>query len=169
MKPKNTKDRRNSFLKFLLLFLLTTGTIITAIFFNFKVPAKENALLKEQSKMVKKEMDFQSKFSKEMFEVKSLFDSLEVAGSNRTFNNSLISSKLVEMQKSIPTKDSTFRYDMYTRIVDLQVELQNTKKNLHELRDAEEKIKEYKELLDKCLDEYKDLQRHNALLNSRSN
>ena len=103
-----------------------------------------------------------------MFEVKSLFDSLEVAGSNRTFNNSLISSKLVEMQKSIPTKDSTFRYDMYTRIVDLQVELQNTKKNLHELRDAEEKIKEYKELLDKCLDEYKDLQRHNALLNSRS-
>mgnify|MGYP003672431991 FL=1 len=67
MKPKNTKDRRNSFLKFLLLFLLTTGTIITAIFFNFKVPAKENALLKEQSKMVKKEMDFQSKFSKEMF------------------------------------------------------------------------------------------------------
>ena len=62
MKPKNSKERRNSFLKFLALFLVTVGMIMAAVFFTYRVPTKENALLREQSKVIDTAMEFQSGF-----------------------------------------------------------------------------------------------------------
>ena len=66
MKPKNIKERRNSFLKFLLLFLITSATIVTAIFFTFKVPIKENNTLKAQAKRINRELTFQNSFFKKI-------------------------------------------------------------------------------------------------------
>lgn len=169
MKPKNVKERRNSFLKFLLLFIVTVGTIVTAVYFNFKVPKKENDILKEEAKAIKKEMQFQNDFSDEMFNVKKLFDSLDVPGSNTKFTNSLISKKLVDLQGKIPTKDSTYRYDMYTRILTLHVDLQKTKEKLRDLKDAEGLIEEYKEALGKCKDDYTEIQRDMDRLRARLN
>jgi len=176
MKPKNTKERRNSFLKerrnsflkFLALFLVTVGTIITAIYFNFKVPKKENTLLKEQAKAIKDEAKFQDEFYKEMFETKKLFDSLEVPGSNKAYLNSLISKKLVDLQAAIPTKDSTSKYDMYTRIVNLHVDLQESKDKLNDLSDTAETISQYEETLDKCKSDYIQLQRDMDVLRSQN-
>jgi len=159
MKPKNTKERRNSFLKFSLLFLVTVITIMVAVFFNFKVPTKENEILKEQSKSIKKEMQFQNSFSDEMVNVKSLLDSLDTPGTNTTYINSLISKKLVDLQDLIPTKDSTYKYNMYTRIVSLHVEIQEAKSRLRGLKDTESTIQEYKETLEKCKDDYILMQR----------
>lgn len=168
MKPKNVKERRNSFLKFLLLFVVTVGTIVTAVYFNFKVPTKENNLLKEQAKSIKNEIEFQNNFSDEMLEVKKLFDSLDVPSSNKKFVNSLISSKLVDLQAKIPTKDSTYRYDMYINVVRLNLDLLNSKERLYELRDAESTIKEYSETLEKCKEDYKQIQREIDILRRRN-
>lgn len=159
MKPKNTKERRNSFLKFSLLFLVTVITIMVAVFFNFKVPTKENQLLKEQEKGIKKERTFQKEFSNEMTHVKVLLDSLDAPGTNRTYINSLISKKLVDLQGIIPTKDSTYNYNMYTRIVSLHVEIQEAKSRLNSLKDTESTIQEYKKTLEKCKDDYILMQR----------
>lgn len=169
MKPKNVKERRNSFLKFLLLFVVTVGTIITAVYFNFKVPVKENSLLKEQAKYIKNEIAFQNKFSNEMLEVNKLFDSLDVPSSNKKFVNSLISNKLVELQAKIPSKDSTKRYDMYINVVRLNLDLLNSKERLYELRDAESTIEEYDTALEKCKDDYKQIQREIDAMRLRLN
>lgn len=150
MKPKNSKDRQSSFLKFLGLFILTAGMIVAAVYFNFKVPAKENDLLREQTKVVKEEMAFQSNFFSEMQEVKAMIDSLDVPGANVVFGSSQISDKLVEMQKSLPTKDSTYLYDMHMSIVDTYVELMDNKQRLRSLRDAEGEIEQYKVALKDC-------------------
>ncbi|MGB0789418.1 MAG: type VI secretion system TssO, partial [Marinirhabdus sp.] len=46
MKAKNQKARRSSFLKFLLLFVVTLLIVVTAFFFDFKImPFKENKVL----------------------------------------------------------------------------------------------------------------------------
>lgn len=169
MKPKNAKQRTNSFLKFLLLFIVTVGTIITAIFFNFKVPKKENEVLKTQAKAIKREMEIQNEFSNGMIGVKKLFDSLDVPGSNKKFLNTLISDKLVSLQAIIPTKDSTYRYDMYTNIVKLNLGLLDAKERLHELRDAESSIEKYDLELDNCKQDYKQLQRDMDRLRARRN
>lgn len=159
MKPKNSKERQTAFLKYLLLFLVTVLTIVFAIYFNYKVPNKENDLLKTQIKSVEKEMEFQNNFSDEMRAVKSMIDSLDIPGQNISYQNSLVSAKLVELQKTIPSKDSTYRYDMYTNIVNIYVELQDTKGELRSLNDAKSTIDEYKEALDRCRADLKQTER----------
>jgi hypothetical protein len=74
MKPKNLKERRKTFLRFLLLFLLTVASILTAVYFNFRVPKKENKLLKTKVRIVKKEMEYQNNFFKEMKSIKNMID-----------------------------------------------------------------------------------------------
>ncbi|MGB0879731.1 MAG: type VI secretion system TssO [Polaribacter sp.] len=159
MKPKNIKERRNSFLKFLLLFLITSGTIVTAIFFTFKVPVKENNTLKAQAKKINTEIIFQNSFSNKMKKVRGMIDSLDVPGQNTEYLNQLIGKNLAEMQKSIPTKDSTYRYDMYSSVVNLFLDIQDMKEDLSELKDAENTIEEYKEALEKSEQENKQLRR----------
>lgn len=159
MKPKNIKERRKTFLKFLLIFLLTVTFILVAVYFNFKVPKKENKLLKDQVKIVKKEMIYQNGFYDNMKSIKGMIDSLDVPGQNISYQSTLINKKLVDLQKSVPTKDSTYRYDMYMNILDLYVELQSAKEELRSLVDAKSTIEEYKDALDKCREELKQAER----------
>ena len=159
MKPKNSKERRNSFLKFLLLFLVTMFSVIFAIYFNYKVPSKENELLREQAKVIEEDLEFQNTFYNEMEHVKGLIDSLDVLGQNNSYQNSLISAKLVEIKKSIPTEDESYRYDMYSSIVKLHAELQESKDELKSLKEAKSRIDEYKAALDKCKADLKQTER----------
>ncbi len=159
MKPKNSKDRRASFLKFLALFVITITAILFAVYFNFKVPNKENAILKDQVKSVEKEMIFQDGFSKEMKSIRGMIDSLEIKGANLSYQNSLISGKLVDLQKTIPTKDSTYRYDMYTGIISVYAELLDGKIQLSELKDSKATIDEYKIALEKARSDFKQCER----------
>ena len=43
MKPQNAKERNIAFIKYILLFIVTTGLIILAVFFGYRLPIKENA------------------------------------------------------------------------------------------------------------------------------
>ncbi|KAB1067302.1 hypothetical protein F6U93_12890 [Tamlana haliotis] len=147
MKPENIKARRSSFIKFLLLFILTTTIIVVAVFFNFRVPQKENALLKERAKNVEREMAYQKEFATEVMGLQAMIDSLDTPGQNLPFTNTLIHSKLADLQSSIPRKDSTYRYNMYTGIIETLVDLQATKNELHSLDDAKARIAEYKAVL----------------------
>lgn len=159
MKPKNSKERRVSFFKFLALFAVTITAILFAVYFNFKIPNKENAILKEQVKGVEKEMIFQDGFSKEMKSIRGMIDSLDIKGANLSYQNSLISARLVDLQKTIPTRDSTYRYDMYSNIISTYAELQDAKIDLNKLKDSKSTIEEYKIALDKSRDELKQCER----------
>ncbi|WP_452226435.1 type VI secretion system transmembrane protein TssO [Lacinutrix cladophorae] len=159
MKPKNSKDRRASFFKFLALFAVTITAILFAVYFNFKVPNKENAILKNQVKSVEKEMVFQDGFSNEMKSIRNMIDSLGINGTNMAYQNNLISAKLVDLQKTIPTKDSTYRYDMYTNIITVYAELLEGKMQLHQLKDSKATIDEYKIALDKVKADFKQCER----------
>jgi len=159
MKPKNTKERRKAFFKFLLLFLVTIASILTATYFDFRVPKEENAILKSKVNRVEQEMKFQEIFFKEMRKVKNMIDSLSVPGSNFSYQKMQISEKLVDLQKAIPTKDSTYRYDMYSDIIKLFIELQSSKTELHNLIDVKSTIAEYKDALDKCREDLKQSER----------
>lgn len=168
MKPKNSKERRISFLKFLALFIVTVSAILAAVFFNFKVPAKENSLLREQASIIEVGQEFQSEFFDDMKGLKGLIDSMEIEGQNRPYQNSLISGRIVELQNGIPPKDATYLYDMHMEIIQLYVELQTAKDKLLELKDAETTIKEYKSALDGCRDDLKQMERE-LFIERRSN
>ncbi len=158
MKPKNLKERKKSFLKFLLLFIFTVLAIVLAVFFTFKVPIEENKLLKSQSISFDEELKFQKKFSTKITETKKLLDSLDVPGTNTKYINELVSKNLAELQKTIPEK-SDYDHDMYYQIVNMMVGTQNMKGRLWELKDAESTIEEYKEALDEANENFKQLER----------
>ncbi len=168
MKPKNIKERRSGFLKFILLFVVVVGTMMTAIFFNFRIPKKENELLRERSRNMEREMTFQKEFSTEMLSSKALLDSLDIPGQNMLYINSLLSKKLVDLQQSIPRKDSTYRYDMYTSIVETLVNLQKIKNELKSLGNAKGRIKEYRTELEKTRQELKETKRDLDILRMSS-
>ena len=160
MKPKNSKERKISFLKFFGLFALTATMIVMAVFFSYNVQKKETTLLREEVKLIKAGVEFQNNFYDEMKEVKGLIDSLDVPGQNTNFLKSQINDKLVVLQKTIPTQDdATDLYDMHSAIVNLYVDLTSAKDKLHSLRDAEATIDEYKNAYDECSRELKAAER----------
>jgi len=159
MKPKNSKERRNSFLKFLLIFLLTAATIVTAVFFNFQIPKKENAVLKEESLRMREEIKFQKEFVNGMQDVSKMLDSLIMPGANVAFEKAEIGKKLSDLRHSIPAKDSTYNYELYENIINTFVKLEKTETRLIDVRDTEEEINDFEIALKKCDEEILRLQR----------
>lgn len=150
MEPKNKKERINSILKFTLIFGVTIVLVILAIFFDFnRLPFKENSLLKERIIQVEKEEIFQSKFSKGAKEINALIDSLDKPGQNVQYFNALINDKIVDLQKSIPAKDSTAYYDMYVNYVQSFVDIQELKTKLKTFDKVDVRLQEYAQEVDR--------------------
>ena len=95
-----------------------------------------------------------------MKDIQSLIDSLDIPGQNRQYMNALINSRIVELQKSIPKEDSTYRYDMYTNIVNTYVNIQSLKSKLNEYEGVDDRLEEYKEELDKVRQELNEANRY---------
>jgi len=146
MKPQNAKERRSSIWKFILLFVVTVGLIVTAIFFDFnQIPLHENQVWRERSEKIEKDIEFQETFYKEMKDIRAHVDSLDIKGQNLQLINGLLTQKLVKLQTSIPKEDETFRYDMYKEIIDAFVDIQELKGALNKLDDVGSKLKQYEE------------------------
>lgn len=124
--------------------------ILVAVYFNFKIPEKENEILRDQVRAISSENDYQSKFYSEMMVLKEKIDSLGSPGQNISYENSLISAKIVELEKNIPPKSSSYVYDTHMAIMKLLVELQNAKLKLNSLEDSEMTIAEYKLAYENC-------------------
>ena len=159
MKPNNSKERRNSFLKFLILFVVTVGMIVGAVFFSYQIPKKENAELRAHTKVLEDGMVFQKNFYNEMRIVKNMLDSLDAPGANVELERSSIGLKLAALEESIPTKDDTHLYDMHQKIITIFADLLKAEGKLYGLKDAEAEIEEYKEALDECRDDRDNLER----------
>jgi len=163
MKPNNSKERRISFFKFLALFLVTVGMIVSAVFFSYQIPKKENAELRAHTKVLEDGMVFQKNFYNEMRIVKGMLDSLDVPGANVVLDNSKIAQKLATLGETIPTKDATHLYDMHQTIITLFSDLQMAKGVVYETRDYAADIEEYKEELEKVREALQEAQRNLVL------
>lgn len=154
MKPKNNKERQRSILKFGLLFLVSTALIVVTFFFDFdRMPIRENKILREKVTNIEKEIEFQKKFSSEIKEVISLMDSLKVDGANLEYTDALINNKMVELQNSIPSKDSTYRYNMYKNMVKSYVDMQALNVKLRSFKNVDEKLTQYQDELQRLNNE----------------
>ncbi|AXT60417.1 hypothetical protein D1816_08655 [Aquimarina sp. AD10] len=169
MKPKNTKERRSSFIKFILLFVLVTATIMVTVFFNYRVPQKEIELLRERVKIAEQEVKFQEGFASEIKVIKNMLDSLDIPGQNVSFLGSQLNGKLSRMQESIPRKDSTYRYDMYTNVVKAFLKIKETKEELYSRKNDKKNIEECKIQLEKTEQKLKETERDLQILRITSN
>lgn len=161
MEPKNKKERTTSVLKFSLLFLVTIILIVVATFFDFnRLPFKENSILRNKVTIADKELIYQKEFSSKSNEIKALIDSLDTPGQNIQYFNALINSKIVELQESIPEKDSTNNYEMYVNSLQSYVDIQELKTKLKSYDGVDAKLEEYRHELDRVTTKYNEAQRY---------
>ncbi|MEO5682170.1 MAG: type VI secretion system TssO [Chitinophagaceae bacterium] len=148
----NSQERNQAFLKFLLFFLVTIALVILAIFFNYKMPARENAMLQEEVEDQRAEEANQQKFVTRMEAAVSLLDSLEKKNVNFDQINMQLNSKITDML-AYQQKDNSL-YGKFNKVVlDKLGELQQNKKLIHELSGNDAKITTLQAEVDKCKNE----------------
>ena len=159
MKPLNNKERRAGLLKFMGLFIVTVLAILLAVFFNTKIPKKENNFLRAEVSTNKKELDFQRGFYSEINELSNLIDSLGLGEERVSYQNQIIESKIVELKSRISKNDTSYLYQVYQGTLDYHLKYLNAKNKLLELKDAEGKIRSYATELENCKSDVEELRR----------
>lgn len=140
MEVLNKRERTVSFLVFLGVFITTVLIILFAVYFNYYLPWKENEELRKDNIVMRKEFNFQEKFASEMETLKSTIDSLNAPGQDFYYNQQKAISILLEMQRSIPGKDSLVRDNMYDNILVTNRQLIDAKKNIQMMGGSREEL-----------------------------
>lgn len=159
MQALNKRERNIALFRFLLLFVITTGIVVTAVYFDFRVPLAENKLLKRQGERSQKELAFQSEFSGRVAEVKTTIDSINNTGSNVFYLDQLISNKLAVIKESIPVKDSLTQRRLYDYVIHNLLSLQEAKRELRTLKDAELAMQSMRDNIEKYKSELEQTRR----------
>ncbi len=132
MKPHNQSERNKALGSFLLFFIITVCLIVTAVFFSFQVPFKQNDQLHEQMKLVENERTFAASFTDKMTETMNLLDSVML--NEVQVKSELIDGKITENLQKMDAmiSDSLPQKNLYKNIVLSFAQLQNAKKQLRE-------------------------------------
>jgi Type VI secretion system, TssO len=147
----NKKERSSAFLLFLLMFVITTGTLVYALFFNYRLPLKENEVLKSENEKIGKEAKFNIEFSEKLEHIGKLVDSLDKAPEKFPFLEQTINVELVQLQKKA---DSLEGSKLYGNVIISINKLVNAKKTLSQLTDS-------KGAIEKLTEENKSLEKRN--------
>lgn len=154
----NKKERLSAFLLFLLMFIITTGVLFSAILFNYKLPLKENEVLKNENDKILAEFNFQKKFSDKVEHIGVLIDSLDKAPESFQFIEQSITFELVELKEKIPA-DSDQSLKLYDNVIITIKDLVNAKKLLLQVNDSKKEIDMLNNQIKAYEEENKDLMR----------
>lgn len=154
----NKKERFNAFMLFLLMFFVTMTVLITAIFFNYKLPIKENEVLKNENDKMNMQFSFNKEFSNKIEEVNKLVDSLDAAPESFQFIEQSINFELVQLKEVIPN-DSIVDPKLYQNVILNYISLVKTKKRLLLSSDSKKEIDKKDREIKELIDENKKLER----------
>lgn len=143
MKPGNQEERKRAFFNFLLFFIVTVGVILTAVFFSFKVPLRENAQLRAEAVRMDNERMVLSRFEKKMQETVTMLDSINESGNQVPIIDNQISRNIEDLANMI--SDSVSAKNFYVSLVANLTSVQKLKK---QLRDASGKEDERAQLME---------------------
>jgi hypothetical protein len=135
----NSKERNEAFLKFLVFFVVTLILVILAIYFNFRLPVRENKMLQDEIETQRQQDMNQTKFVAKMQEAVVLLDSLRKGGPNADQVNLQLNGKLAEMA-GLQQKDNNLYGKMDKAIVEKFSDLQLSERNLLNLAEQQGKM-----------------------------
>jgi hypothetical protein len=139
----NSKERNRAFLKFLFFFVISVWLSVGAVYFNMKVPHKENAVLREQVMRYRVQSLAQERFVTSMDQAKVLIDSLKQPGVNSMYLNQQIAGKLRELT-DLQYKDSSMFSRMNKNVLDLYLRYQDATNKVVSMGDLPKQLEDYK-------------------------
>jgi hypothetical protein len=164
----NKKERLSAFLLFLLMFFITTAVLIAALFYNFKLPMKENELLKQENDKIQVQFAFQKQFSEKIEEITTMVDSLDKAPESFQFIEQKINFELVALNEKIPA-DIDQELKVYDNTILIIKNLVNAKKMLLQGNDSKKEIDLLNNQIKSYEEENKDLIRDLEMLRQLNN
>ena len=154
----NKKEPFNAFMLFLLMFFITTAVLITAVFFNFKLPLKENEVLKSENDKMNAQFTFNKDFTDRMEAIGKLVDSLDKSPESFQFIEQSINYELVDLKEKIPN-DTVVSPRLYDNMILTVKSYVNVKKKLFLSKDSSKEVDDLKDEIKDLEDENKDLAR----------
>ena len=151
-KELNKRERNTAFWKFLLFFVIAVVAVVTAVYFNFRMPMVENKILKTQIDRLQVDVVQDEKFISILGKINLLIDSIDKVGiepSNQDLVNSQITLELRDLN-AIKLSDNSSLRKMQNTIVKIVQKYQGAKRSLVNLKDAPEKIDNLKSDLESC-------------------
>ncbi|MBC9798006.1 type VI secretion system TssO [Sinomicrobium weinanense] len=154
MEILNRKERVSAFLLFLLMLVITVGVLIFAVFFNYKLPWRENEALKQENDRIMNEFRYQEKFSSKIDELTASIDSLNRAGDGFQFLEQTINLELAKLKEGIPADKETYKNTLlYNNVILNLNDLVKSKRRLQLLQQSEKQIDE----LEKQIEDYEEI------------
>lgn len=145
----NSRERNRAFLKFLVFFIVSAWLIAGAIYFDTRMPTKENEVLREQVSRYRAQSIAQEKFVNSMDEAKIMIDSLKQPGVNNPYLNQQIAAKLRELA-DLQYKDSSMYSRMNKNVLDLYLRYQDATNKITSMGDLPRQLEDYKTKYDQA-------------------
>jgi hypothetical protein len=139
----NARERNTAFWKFLAFFMLSTLLVVSAVYFDTRIPAKDNAIMKEQIGAYKTQALAQEKFVRNMDEAKALIDSLTRPGSNSVYLNQQIAAKIRELAQ-LQYKDSSMYSRLNKNVLDVFLRYQDATNKAASVGDLPRQLDDYR-------------------------
>ena len=139
----NHKERDIAFWKFLGFFVLTTLMVIGAVYFNTRIPVKDNTMMREQISSFRTQAMAQEKFVKSMDDAKVLIDSLDKPGANTLYLNQLIAARIRELAQ-LQYKDSSMFSRLNKNVLDVFLRYQEAANKNVSMGDLPRQLEDYK-------------------------
>lgn len=164
----NRQERNQAFLKFLFFFLLSTALIVAAIYFDIRIPTKDNEILREQVSRYKTQEMAQEKFVRSMDEAKQLVDSLSKPGANGVYLNQQVAGKIRELAE-LQYKDSSMFSRLNKNVIDVFLRYQVAVNASVQMGDLPQQLADYKAKYEQAQRDLDDTRRDLDLIRKSTN
>lgn len=155
MIPQNSPERKKAFSRFILLYIITTGIVVAAVYFGVQVPFQQNRQLQEQLAGIEKERDFGRLFFAGLSEAKGLLDSVNKPGVQSELIDGQIDSRLQQLTAMVD-KDSVSEKRLYQEIIKTYFEIKDDKKRIRASGDKDAQAAEFEAQLAQWKAKYDD-------------
>jgi len=139
----NARERNQAFWKFLAFFLLSTLMVVGAIYFDTRIPAKDNEMLREEVARYRTQAQAQEKFVKNMDDAKALIDSLKKPDSNKEYLNQQIAVRINSLAE-LKYTDSSMSSRLNKNVIDIFLRYQEATNQLVKIGNMPAELNSYK-------------------------
>jgi hypothetical protein len=118
----NSRDRNQAFLKFALFFIITIVLVVIAVYFNFRLPVKENKFLTNELANHRAQDEKEAEFVERLDKVVNMMTSMEKSKDSANQLTKSVTDRLAEM-KDRSSNSNMFYNKMNEAIVNKFVSL----------------------------------------------
>jgi hypothetical protein len=145
----NNKLRTEAYLKFLLFFVITVFIVISAVYFDVRIPSKDNDILREKITTYENQVFNQQQFITAAQSAKSLIDSMNKLGQYNALLDREIAKQL-EIMRAPGNQNNSFYTTMNKDVFNVLYDYNELNKKFIGSKDVTQQVEKLRNELSQC-------------------